>query len=379
LKILICYEYFSPAKKSGGISRSLLNLSVLLSKTNEVYVFTGDKDMGENQQLPVEINKWLWFSQNIQVFYANNEFQNFSSVKKIMTEIQPEVVYLNGVFTPTFSLYPLIDRIISKKEIKYVIAPRGMLQTGALNQKSVKKSLYLKLIKLLGIFNNITWHVTDEQEGNDVAKFNFSEAKIEQVSNIPSLYHQKLVAPLKIMNTMKIVYLSLITEKKNLIFAIESLKNISSEQQVIFDIYGPIKEVSYWNKCTILIDSLPSNIAVTYKGAVIPKDTQTILAQYHLFYLPTKGENFGHAIFESLSVGTPVLLSDKTPWRNLEAVKAGWDLSLESPSQFTEVIVSLAKLYDGEYVMFREGAITVANDFIANSDFEQQYKTLFKL
>jgi glycosyltransferase involved in cell wall biosynthesis len=40
-----------------------------------------------------------------------------------------------------------------------------------------------------------------------------------------------------------------------------------------------------------------------------------VFRQYDLFVFPTRGENFGHVIIESLSVGTPVLLSDRTPWR----------------------------------------------------------------
>lgn len=377
MKILICYEYFSPAQKSGGISRSLLNLSLMLSTTNEVYVFTGDKDMGENQQLLVEINKWVRFSQNVQVFYANKEFQNFTSFKKLITEIQPEIVYINGVFTPMFSLFPLIERIISKKERKYVVAPRGMLQAGALNQKSLKKSLYLKLIKFLGIFNNITWHVTDEQEANDVAKFNFLAARIVKVSNIPTVNNEEVVIPIKTVNNLKMVYLSLIAEKKNLLFALQTLKNIPSHLQLIFDIYGPIKDEKYWDKCKEQMKLLPSNILVEYKGAVNPIITQKILAKYHLFYLPTKGENFGHAIFESISVGTPVLLSDKTPWRNLQSSNAGWDISLDEVSKFSDVISELTQLDDAEYAKFRKGALTVANDFMENSDFKKQYATLF--
>ena len=35
--------------------------------------------------------------------------------------------------------------------------------------------------------------------------------------------------------------------------------------------------------------------------------------EYDLLFLPTKGENFGHVILESMSAGTPVLISDTTP------------------------------------------------------------------
>jgi glycosyltransferase involved in cell wall biosynthesis len=46
-----------------------------------------------------------------------------------------------------------------------------------------------------------------------------------------------------------------------------------------------------------------------------PETVSPTFAAYDLFAFPTLGENFGHVIFESLRVGTPVLLSDRTPWR----------------------------------------------------------------
>jgi hypothetical protein len=43
------------------------------------------------------------------------------------------------------------------------------------------------------------------------------------------------------------------------------------------------------------------------------------LAEYDLFLFPTLGENYGHVISEALASGCPVVISDQTPWRNLEA------------------------------------------------------------
>ena len=49
---------------------------------------------------------------------------------------------------------------------------------------------------------------------------------------------------------------------------------------------------------------------------VCPSKIQDVFSQHDLFAFPTKGENFGHIILESLSAGTPVLLSDKTLWQD---------------------------------------------------------------
>lgn len=75
----------------------------------------------------------------------------------------------------------------------------------------------------------------------------------------------------------------------------------------------------------------------------IPHDAvEDIIRANHIFALPTRGENFGHSIFEALAAGRPVLISDQTPWRGLAAEKAGWDLDLSSPDVFVERIEEAA-------------------------------------
>jgi glycosyltransferase involved in cell wall biosynthesis len=51
----------------------------------------------------------------------------------------------------------------------------------------------------------------------------------------------------------------------------------------------------------------------------MPDDVPGTFAQYDLFAFPSRGENFGHVVLESLSVGTPVLVSDRTPWKGGES------------------------------------------------------------
>src|SRR5581483_8212658 len=53
---------------------------------------------------------------------------------------------------------------------------------------------------------------------------------------------------------------------------------------------------------------------------------------------PTHGENYGHVIREALAAGCPVIISDQTPWRGLEALGVGWDLALSDPQAFTGVL-----------------------------------------
>ena len=143
---------------------------------------------------------------------------------------------------------------------------------------------------------------------------------------------------------MKVVYLARISKDKNIPFAFEVLSRVNALIQ--FDVYGPIEDLDIWRQCQIQIAALPSNIKVSYKGVVEKEEVQKILSTFDLFFMPTFAENYGHSIAESLSVGTPVLISDNTPWRNLVELGLGWDINLLEKERFVEVVEFFSILSD---------------------------------
>lgn len=149
--------------------------------------------------------------------------------------------------------------------------------------------------------------------------------------------------------------------------------------EVTLDVFGTIYNETYWEKCKTLIKILPENITVNYKAALSSDQVMATLSHDHFLLLPSKGENFGHSIFEALHVGTPVLISDKTPWRDLASVQAGWDLDLSSPDLIAAQIQAIAAMSADEYMPWRAGARALADDFIQKTDFKSQYQRLFDL
>lgn len=376
-KILIFYEYFPPAIKSGGITRSLTNLSKVLSQDHQVFVFTGNEDLGSDGVLDVQQNKWVEFDENVQVFYSDSTFQTREKIKKIIKSISPNFIYINGLFNPQFSLFPLLQKNSISNEVSWVIAPRGMLQEGALKSGKFKKRAYLEVLKLLGLINNITWHATDQQEYVDILGVFGDASKVKIASNIPAQNDNPNLLLSKKKGELRIVYLSLISAKKNLFQALQVVQDLPENLRIVFDIFGPIKDVNYWKDCLANIEKKSGSVKIEYKGEINPAHTGDLLSNYHLFLLLTKGENFGHAIFESLHAGTPVLLSHKTPWRNLPEAQAGWDMDLDRPNEIREKIMEIASWDEVEYLAWRTGARKFAEKFLQETDFEKQYKELF--
>ena len=88
----------------------------------------------------------------------------------------------------------------------------------------------------------------------------------------------------KLSGTAHIVFLSRISRKKNLDFALKLLSRVLG--QVRFDIYGPIEDRIYWQDCLAWIKRLPPPIHVDYKGPVNAEHVLEIFSQYHLFLFP---------------------------------------------------------------------------------------------
>ena len=135
---------------------------------------------------------------------------------------------------------------------------------------------------------------------------------------------------------LRVAFLSRISKKKNLLGALQILHGVRGNVEL--DIYGPIEDEPYWRMCRERMETLPANVRATYRGAVAAADVPGVLAAHDLFFLPTMEENYGHVIREALAAATPVLISDQTPWRNLAAAQIGWDLPLDRPEAFREVL-----------------------------------------
>jgi glycosyltransferase involved in cell wall biosynthesis len=102
-----------------------------------------------------------------------------------------------------------------------------------------------------------------------------------------------------------------------------------------------------------------------------------VCQEFDYFVLPTKGENFGHAIFEAMAVGCPVLISDQTPWTNLEQKNAGFDLPLEI-DLFTKCIQHFIEMNYAEWKAYQQGALGFADAYMEKLDVKKQFNALFK-
>ena len=329
-----------------------------LDKRFNFYIIASNKDSSKAVQNNIKINDWIKMV-NASVYYSSSTIKSIYNILKILNSSNYDIVYINGVFDPIYNLLPLIYIKFFKDSQKVIIAPRGQLFSGALKIKKKIKILYLQLIKIFKLFNNITFQATSDYE-KKIINYSFSKNdKIVIAKNLLTEIQNDL--RLSSANKNKLLYLQRIDENKNLLFALKIISKIN--YSINFDIYGQIKDHKYWNKCQKVIHDLPSNINVSYKGAVNHCDIDKIINQYGLMFLPTKGENFGHIIYEAFANGLPVIISDKTPWLNLKKNKVGFDLSLNKPESFVDAIEEHMQISDKAYIQQRKNVLDYINNY----------------
>lgn len=382
-RILIPLGYYLPGYKAGGPIRSIANLVELLGDEYAFFILTPDRDFGD--KVPYEgltPNAWQTVGK-ARVKYLSPDQLTLQAWAKQLGELEYDLVYLNGFFALQTRHTLLLRRLGRLPPCPMVIAPRGEFSPGALRFKWLKKRIYISLALRLGLYDGLIWHATTQVESADIQKtlgrfISNLQARIIIAPNLATRSSSQPTQMVKQSNAVRIVFLSRISRKKNLNFALSILKGLRGS--VTFDIYGPLEDRVYWQECQTIVHELPSNIQVTYRGVRSPEQVPQVLAGYHLFFLPTHGENFGHAVIEALSVGLPVLISDQTPWRNLADRNIGWDLPLSDPERFKQVLQHVVAMDHAEFSAWSSSARRYAEEIIEQQSQagRQMYRYLFE-
>lgn len=368
-------DWFLPGYLAGGPIQSIATLTKQLGNEINFKIITTDRDFRAKAPYDnIEINKWTNY-EGREVFYISPENMNADFVLKLIQDTPHHVIYMNSLYSKLFTISPLKWKLQKKIQSKIVLAPRGMLRDRALAVKPLKKHLFLLYARFTGLFKNIHWQSTSKQESQEIKKRIGEDVQLTEVSNLPATSDDiKLIE--KKVGDLRLCFIARIVDIKNLNFAIDVLKEITTGT-IVFDIYGPKEDEAYWMECKNNANALPVNIAFNYKSVLKPEEISTTISKYHALFLPTQTENFGHVIVESLKNGRLVLISDQTPWRNLQTEYAGFDISLDDKQKFVEAIKMLLNLNQSEFDVMSKTCVSYINHQLNLEEIKAQYIELF--
>jgi glycosyltransferase involved in cell wall biosynthesis len=348
-KILVFVDWYHPGYKAGGPIRSMYNLIHRLGASMDFYVITRSTDYLSDDPYPgIQENTWITLEPGHNVWYCSTEKTNAKDFIQAIGGLAFDAVYVNGMFSPVFSILPV--RLFNSGKIpasRLIVAPRGMLAPDALQLKATKKKLFLRLTKWMRLYRHAEWHATSSEEAKQIAQ-RYPKASISTFTNVTDV--SQLAAPRetnKKAGELRLISVARIAREKNLIYALSALKHVS--QPVHLDIFGSVYDQPYLQECRQVAESLPPHISVSFHHAIPNTELPGLLPKYHALILPTLGENFGHIIAESLLAGVPVIISNRTPWNHLHHEGAGYVIPLENQTEWAAVINRLSAMDTAEY------------------------------
>jgi glycosyltransferase involved in cell wall biosynthesis len=380
--IVLCFvDYYLPGFRAGGPTRTIANLVDMLGDEFDIRIVTRDRDFGDTKPYEgMKIDGWNQVGK-AKVFYASAATLSLKGLRKVIRETEHDAVYLNSFLSPKMTGLPLLLRRLKQVPAKpWILAPRGEFAPAALAAKALKKRIYLLASRAAGLYDGLTWQASAPHEAQDIRSVLGSLAKrvfiAPDLPRAPSeaVQDRLPIASRRPERPLRLVFLSRLAPVKNLDFLLDVLSMVRREVELT--IHGLQENAKYWQQCEAKLAALPANVRASYEGAVMPEDVPHAFSKHDLFVFPSRGENFGHVVLESLSAGTPVLVSDRTPWQGGES-DALEVLSLDKPEAWRDAIERWSSLDTSERSIRRDDALDFAYDYIEHRAGIEECRQLF--
>ena len=319
--LLVFADYYLPGYKAGGPVVSISNLLNGLSSDFGFHslLVTRAHEADSKVLYDLDINEAV-ASSNGHVIYTNRSLISYLFFLVRLFSKSKSPIYLNSIYSFRYSLLPLLINKLFFRRDTY-ISPRGEFAQSAIANKPLLKKPYLIIWKWL-FSKDVLFISSSERESRDLLLV-INTANFYQIANVAKVIKfEDFSAQSRDLDELRIAFVSRISPIKNLEFALKCLLDV--KRSYIFDVYGPIRDKEYWGELTKNYSNF------NYKGSIKPVDIAATLRKYNLFILPTKGENFGHSIYEAIASFVPVLISDNTPWLDLQKAGVGAEFPLDT-------------------------------------------------
>lgn len=281
-------------------------------------------------------------------------FENGGVFEEVVQRVEPDIVHLHGIWSTALHRCAVSCRRLG---IKYVIAPRGMLEPWSLQQKKLKKWIARWLYQDTDLKCAAALHATAESEAEQFRKLGFKNPIIVSPNgvNVPKeslvVSRQSLVGDGK----RRVLFVSRMHPKKGVLELVEAWAKLSSVCSVVKDwscelVYTVNGEFEREHEAKVKARVKESGLEdqFIFTGALNDDEKWQAYARADLFVLPTYSENFGIVVAEALWAGVPVITTKGTPWGELETTKCGkWiDLPAEgsNPSAWSVLVAALREM-----------------------------------
>ena len=235
-----------------------------------------------------------------------------------------------------------------KLGIPYIVTPRGMLEPWSLSQKKWKKKLAWWLYQRNDVQKSVCVFTTAKMEAEHVTNLGITTCK----AVIPNGIETDSYPCKTSVDVVKkqVLFLSRVHVKKGIEVLFEVWKQIHPDYEDWQLLVIGNGEAEYIHSLENRVECLGLKESIKILPPVFGNDKIQIYQESALFCLPSYSENFGMAIAEAMSCGTPVITTTNCPWNILNDTKTGWciDLNVDNLERALREALSMnpTELYD---------------------------------
>ena len=239
-----------------------------------------------------------------------------------------QLVHLHGVWEPVLHK---ASQLASKYNLPYVVTPHGMLNTQhSLNQKKFIKKILLTIYVKKMLNQAKAVHLLNQAEKRSVSSLKL-KSKISIIPNAVDPPPKRLPKNSFLPKKPYFIFLGRLFHKKGTSLLIRAFNQFKKHNQALdyhLVVAGPNAGALKGMKQQVSRFNLTK--FVHFVGSLDDQAKFTALKQAQAFVLPSHQEAFSVAVLESLSVGTPVIISKQTNFPEVTKSNSGLIVNLDA-------------------------------------------------
>lgn len=218
-------------------------------------------------------------------------------------------------------------RAAARASCPLVVSPRGMMSPWAWQHHGGRKRLARWLIHPGALESASGWHVTSLDEENDLRRLGFRQRICLSPNGVTPPLPEEMEQARRYWieqcpeagQRPTALFYSRFHRKKRLLELVETWSRVAPAEWLLLIVGQPeqyaVEEIEQHAR-----DCCPARSVRVFSGLGRPAP----YAVASLFLLPSHSENFGLVIAEAMAHGVPVVVTDTTPWQELNDEGRGW-------------------------------------------------------
>jgi glycosyltransferase involved in cell wall biosynthesis len=317
----ICVVTTSMSRAAAGMFDCVRKLSQCIAANPEFEVapFAVEDIRSETDR-----NEWHPLTPQVFKRLGPAKWSYSPSLLRAIADYSPELIHLHGIWQyPSYA----VDQFARKENTPIVISPQGMLDSWALNNSKLAKSIALVFFQKSQLLNRVSCiHATGENEEMAVRKFGCKSPVCIVRNGVDLNDFGRTAEPLNPRNRPYLLFLGRLHPKKGILGLVRAWARYTRDSCDKND-SKPCLVIAGWdqnghrNELTSEVDRLGLNYAdsietwtadskIVFAGEAFGTKKTSLLLHCDGFILPSLSEGLPLAVLEAWGYSRPVLMTD---------------------------------------------------------------------